>query len=107
MEYKQVKLGDLQVLADEGGVYPGGTNKTTLEDLKAYIGSKKLTPSDPKNAAVYATVAFAFCSYCPTTNARASEDPLLRACGRKGCPYNKQTSSNLQDAPGIVYVLHN
>lgn len=44
--------------------------------------------------------------YCPTSNARATENRLLHisaACGR--APLNEQWTSNYQDRAGYVYVI--
>jgi len=105
MEFDRVKLGDLEELVEDGGGYPGGSNLTDFEEFKLYIEGKKLTPTGRKKA-VSANSAYEVCSYSVMRNARAAEDRLLRTCVNGSCPYNTQKLSNLQDAPGFVYVLH-
>ncbi len=87
--------------------YVGGTNKSTLAELRSYIGGKSLDGKWIRDIFMSGDVDdhFSKCYFRRVRNALDAEDKLLAKQFKLAARWNHQQKSNLQAAPGIVYVL--
>lgn len=102
MKFKQATLKFLREIHGND-TYAGGTNKTKVAELEAYVSSKtvKQVEFGLELRNVSAEKAFSWCYYAPVEDAEAAENGLLNTPSS----WNQQGESNLEPESGIVYVL--